>query len=320
MQETGQLQVNKQWVICHCNQGSTWYSVNLPIAYTSFYNYVGGEVTASSETGASTTTTMNQALSTLSTIVVGLKNSNANWSMTVFTIGKQQWGVFQHIQGDIWYTINFPISFESAVYNVVCSPANYNYDSSAQTPATWKKSETTISQFVCGSYGTSSAWGASWIAYGKQQWGYVSCNYASNTQTDYFPIAFTTRCDAILLTATRNGTYAGLYDRFPSIISNTLTSFLWGMYEQNGPGYATYIAIGKQQWGYVTSATGGETLTFPIAFSNSSYAIVGSAFDSSLIYCAKFTNKNVANCIMYNGIGHVSYNGTSTLDWIAIGY
>lgn len=73
------------------------------------------------------------------------------------------------------------------------------------------------------------------------------------------------------------------------------------------------------QWGYMPSITGGAEVIFPIAFSDSNYSITGSTFDSLCIYCPKFDSKTQTKCVMYNGIGHVSYNGESSLDWFAIG-
>ena len=73
------------------------------------------------------------------------------------------------------------------------------------------------------------------------------------------------------------------------------------------------------QWGYKSSFNGGAKLSFPISFSNTTYTITGSSWDSLQIYCPKFTNKETTQCTMHNGIGHVSYNGTSALDWVAIG-
>ena len=82
-----------------------------------------------------------------------------------------------------------------------------------------------------------------------------------------------------------------------------------------------WIAVGKQclQWGSTTSINGGDTISFPLAFSNSTYSITGSTYDSLLIYCPKFSDKTKTSCIMHNGIGHVSYSGNSYLDWIAVG-
>ena len=73
------------------------------------------------------------------------------------------------------------------------------------------------------------------------------------------------------------------------------------------------------QWGYIDSKAGDTKLDFPISFSNSNYSIVGSAYDTLSLYCAKFTDKTPSNCKFFNGIGHVSYNGNSDLNWIAIG-
>lgn len=78
-----------------------------------------------------------------------------------------------------------------------------------------------------------------------KQWGLLHTTYAATASTDSFPIGFTEACYAIVITPTRNGTYNGLYNKFPSIISNTLTSFIWGMSEQGGEAYATYLAIGE---------------------------------------------------------------------------
>lgn len=71
--------------------------------------------------------------------------------------------------------------------------------------------------------------------------------------------------------------------------------------------------------GYVPSIKGGDTLTFPIAMSNANYAIVGNGYDSLQAQVAKFTNKNSTYCTFKNGIGHVSYDGTSDLNWFLIG-
>lgn len=79
-----------------------------------------------------------------------------------------------------------------------------------------------------------------------------------------------------------------------------------------------FLLVSKQ-WGYIDSKTGGTKLYFPIAFSNSTYSIVGSAYDSLSIYCAKFSDKTPSDCTFYNSIGNLSYNGDSDLNWIAIG-
>lgn len=79
----------------------------------------------------------------------------------------------------------------------------------------------------------------------SKQWGFLHTSYAATASTESFPIGFPEACYAIVITPTRNGTYNGLYNKFPSIISNTLTSFIWGMSEQGGEAYATYLAIGE---------------------------------------------------------------------------
>lgn len=75
----------------------------------------------------------------------------------------------------------------------------------------------------------------------------------------------------------------------------------------------------NKQWGYIPSIKGGDTLTFPIAMSNTNYSITGSSYDSLSIYCAKFTDRTTDKCKFKNGIGHVSYDGSSDLNWFLIG-
>ena len=105
------------------------------------------------------------------------------------------------------------------------------------------------------------------------------------------------------------------YDYTSAVISKSKNGFQNGSW---GNPY-DYIVIGMQQWGYESSFNGGDKLSFPISFSNTTYTITGSSWDSSQIYCPKFTNKTTTQCTMHNGIGYVSYNGNSALDWVAIG-
>ena len=138
-----------------------------------------------------------------------------------------------------------------------------------------------------------------------QQWGYAKSN-----ENVILPIPFANETWKIASMSTTKS-----YDYTPTVVSKTNRSFepgVWGLpYD--------YIAIGFQQWGYIDSKTGGTKLDFPIAFSNSTYSIVGSAYDSLSIYCAKFSDKTPSDCTFYNGIGNLSYNGDSDLNWIAIG-
>ena len=77
-----------------------------------------------------------------------------------------QWGLLNHDQNDIWHTVQFPISFRSSLYTLLCSVTSFTHPYSAHTPSTWKKADTTNSSFVVGSNGTSSEWGSAWIALG----------------------------------------------------------------------------------------------------------------------------------------------------------
>ena len=144
------------------------------------------------------------------------------------------------------------------------------------------------------------------------QWGYLS---KSSNKTLTFPIAFTQSVYSVLRTAV-NDSSGYIRGNETGIVSFSLTSVSVGESQY----WASYLfAIGKQQCGYTTSINGGDALSFPIAFSTTNYVITGSTYDDLLIYCPKFTDKTTTTCVMYNGIGHVSYNGTSRLDWIALG-
>lgn len=170
----------QQWVICHCTQGDTWYSVNLPISYTNFYHYVGGEVTNIGLNGAATTATMNKATSTLSTIVLGLSNCDTNWSMTAFMLGIQQWGYITQLSTGPFY---FPISF-SAIIPAVLTSVGRKEDALDDQGYGRDAHKITKSEFYL-YLPPDNGFYVFWIAIGCQQWGV--CN---NSETVSFPLTF----------------------------------------------------------------------------------------------------------------------------------
>lgn len=91
---------------------------------------------------------------------------DTNIAMLWISIGVQQWGVVKCEQGDIWYTINFPISFSIQVFGVCGSVVSITANNSASTPVTWNLIGTTLTAFVCGLRDSSSDWGMFWIAIG----------------------------------------------------------------------------------------------------------------------------------------------------------
>ena len=205
--------------------------------------------------------------------------------------------------------ISFPLTFPTACYSVCTSRGRANTSSYSEGPI-----ELYASKFVyIGAQDANSSYNScSWIAVGEQQWGYLS---KSSNKTLTFPIAFTQSVYSVLRTAV-NDSSGYIRGNETGIVSFSLTSVSVGESQY----WASYLfAIGKQQCGYTTSINGGDALSFPIAFSTTNYVITGSTYDDLLIYCPKFTDKTTTTCVMYNGIGHVSYNGTSRLDWIALG-
>lgn len=73
-------------------------------------------------------------------------------------------------QGDIWYTVNFPVSYSTKLFGVNCVGNNavtdYLYNYSAQTPVTWRVYGTTLESFVVGSAGADIHWGTFWLSIG----------------------------------------------------------------------------------------------------------------------------------------------------------
>lgn len=159
----------------------------------------------------------------------------------------------------------------------------------------------------------------SYIAIGIQQWG-ATTPVGRGSRTVNFHLTFPTQVYILLKTGFGVSPYADtLSYAYGTVAAITTTSFK--MFEGNVDTVkqCSWLAFGVQQWGYESSFNGGAKLSFPISFSNTTYTITGSSWDSLQIYCPKFTGKETTQCTMNNGIGHVSYNGTSALDWVAIG-
>ena len=73
-------------------------------------------------------------------------------------------------QGDIWYTVNFPITYSTKLFGINTANCNavtdYLFNYSAQTPVTWRVYGTTLESFVVGSAGATIHWGTFGLSIG----------------------------------------------------------------------------------------------------------------------------------------------------------
>lgn len=224
--------------------------------------------------------------------------------VTWMALGIQQWG-YNLGTTSTTDTFTFPIAFPTACHTIITSVKWDTNDGYSARPVT-AFTKTNFTMYV-----KRSDFYICWISFGKQQWGTIGNTDNYKPYTFSYPLKLNVFCTVLVARECTDAT-----EKSVSIQSKTLNDVV--IYGYHSTNIAIFV-IGKQQWGYTTSINGDDEVVFPIAFSNSSYSITGSTYDSLLIYCPKFTSKSTTKCIMHNGIGHVSYNGNSYLDWFAIG-
>ena len=150
----------------------------------------------------------------------------------------------------------------------------------------------------------------SFIAIGKQQWGSVYVEYSTNHQTTYYPIAFPSAVLVNVISSGYNGSSNNTC-RNQLVHTQTLSSFTtyWTFPK-------SYVSVGYQQWGYISSAQVPTTITLPIAFTTSAYMVVANTKWTSGDLFALATNVSSNSQILIYGYKNAS---SQPAYWICIG-
>lgn len=145
-----------------------------------------------------------------------------------------------------------------------------------------------------------------WIALGQQQWG-DKVSGASIT----FPVSFASACYTVITSYQSGGSTSSAYYGLWHVTAKTTS----GCTIEDGNGCNSYLAIGKQQWGTVTTSSGGNgyaIYTFPITFNTPCAITLGNYGTSNTDYATAYSDLNVTSVRIADN--------SSIVPFIVIGY
>lgn len=269
------LQVVKQWGLKKSNNNTN--PITLPIACNeikvAFAQGFGGHFEHGGSCSDYTSTTMH--------IQIG-QGINSQW----YALCIQQWGNSKGSSNN--FTITFPISFAT---NFLSGSATFTDTYGDRLYCACLSSPTKTTMMLSSGSSNKTIY---WTAVGVQQWG--STPTTKNTHTITFPIAFSNGC----YTLAQCGKYSTgvISDHVANVNILSQTQFKIGTIE-NG---AYWVAFGVQQWGFHSQSGQFDiSKSFPIAFSNTVYNIIG---------CTKTNNTN--GWWAKDNIHHSYYGVTNT--------
>lgn len=155
-----------------------------------------------------------------------------------------------------------------------------------------------------------------WLAIAKQifilQWGYLATATSTANVSAPFTISFTTACYiCVKVGHSSSGNDWNLHH--DSTWNYTTTTFT---YRARTDTDQYWFALGKQQWGNITSAVNNGTVTLPISFTTTTYfATIDPTSDGSY-----FTNNVVITKRTVSNFSFKFYAGSLNRAWFCIGY
>lgn len=187
-----------------------------------------------------------------------LNNATNDGQLTYVALGKQQWGYYEAKQNT--YTLTFPISFNQRALSMCLSNSNNGKGKAV----IWELGKESASI-------GNETWENYWIAVGVQQWGY--CESTSTVQKHSFVLPFAKECwnCSVIPWKTPSSGYCSV------AYTVSKAEFESYYYQATRTVSNCYIAIGVQQWGYVSHnnvrSDTPKVAVFPISFTKTIYTI-----------------------------------------------
>lgn len=224
---------------------------------------------------------------------------NDNKSTSCFmALGAQQWGIVtDSANGNQQRMFSFPIAYSDINYSVVVA-SSYTELTSYGWGYINTKTTTYVTARVAG-YTTH------FIVIGKQQWGYLS--YGTSKFT--FPISVTDTNYKVMYRLENAGSEAW-YDSHSYTKNRTVTSF-----EFTGTLQREVLVVGWQQWGQVTTSSGGNgyyIYTFPITFNVPCSVTLGNYGTANTDYSAAYSDLKTTSVRLADN--------SSVVQFMVIGY